>query len=142
MLQHTLWVLALGLGLVLLGGAPAQASSCGHSCGKKNDELRGKKDARDGYSIQLKSTKGGDRFAAHVPVDKLPRELSGSTKKKISSVHLRGLSKRDDHGPLPKGLPGKGQPDPGQSAIPEPTGLLLFAGGLLVARAAMRRHRI
>jgi hypothetical protein len=160
MLQHVLWVLALGLGLVLLG-APAEATKCDTSCDKKNDdkkndrtsrdfsrekgngyEFGGKKAVNDASPLQLKSKRGREISVAYVPVDSPSKELAKLSKKSKSSKGADSSARRGKHPflPIPKGVTPPDQP--AQSPVPEPTGLVLFGGGLLVAAAALRRRRV
>ena len=126
------WILAFGLALLI---APAQAVPCGDdSCTKKED--------REAGSIQLKPTQ--------------PRDRSYEASRILGDELAPGLRKKDE---LPPGLrdDGRGREwrkriatlpvvptqDLGGVSlpIPEPRGLVLFGGGLLLARAAVRRRR-
>ena len=115
LLLRMLWIMGLGLALL---GAPAQATPCDNSCGKKagHDSCgsQAEQDECDSSSIQLKWLK-----------------WTGLSKK--DGVLPPGLSKKDD-------LPGLSILGESVPAIPEPTGLVLFGGGLLLAQAAARRR--
>jgi len=162
---HAIWI--LGLGFVLLG-APAQ-SAPRRDFSEKN--FSGKKDGPDASSILLKATKPGDRFydAPQLELDRLPPGLAKLAKKDDFPPGLAkkdgfppglakkddfppGLAKKDDFSMLAPGLvkkddystrqPGLSMPDEVVEAVPEPTGLVLFGSGLLLARAAGRRRGI
>lgn len=166
MLKETLWVLALGLGLAL-HSAPARADTCDTSCERSDrgdrdshrrggDDYRpsGREQARDASTLQLVSTRRGDRYLPQVPVEGPPKELadlaSDSRRARSSAGPGKpsnrgdffppGLLKQDHFVSLPLRLVKPDQPV--QSPIPEPTALVLFGGGLLVAAAALRRRRI
>jgi hypothetical protein len=140
---HLIWILAFGLALVC---TPAAAVPCrDDSCGKKED--------RDASSIQLKSTQHRSYGASHILVDDLPPGLS--TKDELPPR----LIERDERDELPPGLRDDGRahewrtriatvpavptqdPGSGSPPIPEPTGVVLFGSGLLLAGAAVRRRR-
>jgi hypothetical protein len=121
-----LWIMGLGLALL---GAPAQATPCDNSCGKKagHDSCgsQAEQDECDSSSIQLKWLKWTGLSKKD---GVLPPGLS-----KNDGVLPPGLSKKDD-------LPGLSILGESVPAIPEPTGLVLFGGGLLLAQAAARRR--
>jgi hypothetical protein len=135
-----------GLAFVLLG-APAQ-SAPRRDFSEKN--FSGKKDGPDASSILLKATKPGDRFydAPQLELDRLPPGLAKLAKrddfppelakKDDFSILAPGLVKKDDYSAR---QPGLSMPDEVVEAVPEPTGLVLFGSGLLLARAAGRRRR-
>ena len=137
LLLRMLGIMGLGLGLL---GAPAQATPCDDSCGKKagHDSCgsQDEQDECDSSSIQLKWLKwtGLSKNDGVLPpgLSKndgvLPPGLS-----KNGGVLPPGLSKKDD-------LPGLSILGESVPAIPEPTGLVLFGGGLLLAQAAARRR--
>ncbi len=126
------WILAFGLALL---GAPAAAVPCGDdSCQEQED--------RDGASIQLKPTQ--------------PRNRSYDASRILGDEPSPGLRKKDEHPPGLRDdgrarewrkriatLPAVPTQDLGGVSlpIPESAGLVLFGGGVLLARAAVRRRR-
>ena len=125
------WILAFGLALLF---APAQAVPCGDdSCMKKEDH--------GASSIQLKPTQ--------------PRDRSYDASRILGDELAPGLRKQDERPPGLRDdgrarewrnriatLPAVPKQDLGGVSlpIPEPTGLVLFGGGLLLARAVVRRR--
>jgi hypothetical protein len=126
------WTPAFGLAPLC---APAQAVPCrDDSCTKKED--------REASSIQLKPTQ--------------PRDGSYDASRTLGDELAPGLREKDE---LPPGLRDDGRAREwrkriatlpavpkqdlvgGSLPIPEPTGLVLFGGGLLLAPAAVRRRR-
>jgi len=108
------------------------------------------RESRDDSSIQLKATHDPSYGASYIFIDGLPPGLG-----EMGELPP-GLAKKDG---LPPGLrddwrahewrkriaarPAVPTRDPRSASlpIPEPSGLVLFVGGLLLARAAVRRRR-
>ena len=128
---RSMWILVIGLALLC---TPAQAVSCRDDCQKREN--------RDDSSIQLKATRPGDRSygAWHIVVDGLP---PGLAKKDELPPGLRDDWRAHEWRKRIATLPAVPTLDPRSDSlpIPEPTGLVLFGGGLLLARAAVRRRR-
>jgi hypothetical protein len=124
----------LAFGLALLG-APAAAVPCGDdSCQKQED--------RDDISIQLKPTQRRDRpdDASRIPGG----ELSPILREKVefppgSRDDGRAREWRKRIATL-RVFPAQ-EPGNALMLIPEPSGLVLFGGGVLLARASVRRRR-
>ncbi len=147
MLSRTFWI--LGLGVALLGG-PVQATPRGDSFGP------GQRNA-DHDVLQLGSPEPGERLLgsdfSQLPLGLADRDLPPGLAKGLppglAKRDLSGLSKGDS---FPPGLSGAGDrfplearpsmPDEFTHAMPEPSGLLIFTGGLLLARAVGGRRRI
>jgi hypothetical protein len=125
------WILAFGLALLI---APAQAVPCGDdSCTKKED--------CEASSIQLKPTQPRDRSydASHLLGDELAPALRN---KDELPPGIREDGRAREWRNRIATLPAVPKQDLGGGSlpIPEPTGLVLFGGGLLLARAAVRRR--
>ena len=125
------WILAFGLALLF---APAQAIPC-------RDESCTKKDDREASSIQLKPTQPRDRSyeASRILVDEL---APGLRKKDELPPGLRDDGRAREWRKRIATVPAVPTQDLGSGSlpIPEPTGLVLFGGGLLLARAAVHRR--
>ncbi len=135
------WILTLALPLL---AGPAAALPCFESSCRVDISAPARTDARGLPSLELAPIAPRGRWygvSHHLPVSELPP----------------GLAKRDS---LPRGLrtriewTSSAKPDlvmtspgsahdrgTGVAAVPEPTGAVLFASGLLVAAAAARRVR-
>ena len=136
---HPMWILAFGLALLC---TPAQAVPCRDDCQKREN--------RDDSSIQLKATHDRSYGASHIFVDGLPPGLAkkaelppGLAKKAEFRPGLRDDWRAHEWRKRIATLPAVPTQDPRSASlpIPEPTGLVLFVGGLLLARAAVRRRR-
>ena len=132
-----IWILVFGLALLC---APAQAASCRDDCKKR--------EIRDDWSILLKAKQPGDRSygASHRLVDGLPPGLAEEDE--LPPGLRDDWRVRDDWRAYEwrkriATLPAVPRQDPRSASlpIPEPTELVLFGGGLLLARAAVRRRR-
>jgi hypothetical protein len=142
MLLRTPWL--FGFGLLLLS-APAQAAPCDHSCRQSAESQSGAD--HDDSSMHLEPPRlRGRRYALRASVAGPSTELADLTekpKKAKKGSHPLGPSENDDLASSDPGKVGRtpSTPEPFQSAIPEPTAIVLFGTGLLFAQAANRRHR-
>jgi hypothetical protein len=153
------WI--LGLGLILLGpqAQATQAKVHEDSCKINTKESSGTLECGALSAIQLMSAKAGGRANGKAQIEAETLATEGSELSENAGFVPPGLAKKDDFVPpglankdgfVPPGLakkddfvpPGLSGGDGSAQPIPEPTGLVLFAGGLLLAQAALRRRLI
>ena len=129
-----MWILAFGLVLVCTA---ARAVPCrDDSCGNREDQ------DRKASSIQLRPMQPGDRSYDASPI--LGDELApGLRKKDELPPSFRDDGRAHEWRERIAIAPAVSAQDPRSDSppIPQQTGLVLFGGGLLLARAAVRRRR-
>ena len=125
------WILAFGLALLFAPARPCRAATT---------RARRRRTAKTS-SIQLKPTQPRDRSydASRILVDEL---APGLRKKDELPPGLRDDGRARERRNRIATLPAVPTQDLGGGSlpIPEPTGLVLFGGGLLLAQAAVRRR--